>query len=77
MPQLFGHALAQCLIPDANICSSYRRRGGARNCTDEEGARLQKLFNANIVDLVEVPANLLVGDVLSWRHDASKHRKFG
>ena len=74
VPGLFGHALTQCLVPDTNIHSNYQRHDiPTRNCTDKTIERVGKLFNVNVVDLVEVPANLPAGDyVLSWRHDCEQ-----
>lgn len=75
VPGLFGHALTQCLVPDTNIQNNYQRYHGyhAHNCTDETIKRVEKLFNVNVVDFVEVPANLRAGNyVLSWRHDSEQ-----
>jgi len=77
VPGLYGFGLTQCFYPNTDISVAAVAHAHShlpyRNCTDKDIKDVKKLFNVNIVDLVEVPSNLTPGEyVLSWRHDSEQ-----
>jgi hypothetical protein len=72
---LFGYALAQCQFPpNPNIFSNVGLEyDDDRVCTPEFTKLVLERWNFNIVDLVEVPADIEPGEyVMSWRHDCEQ-----
>merc|ERR1711959_504119 len=73
VPGLFGYGLTQCVFPNTDVPTGGRIIPGSRVCTEKELESVEKFFNVNFVDLVEVPSDLPAGDyVLSWRHDSEQ-----
>jgi len=73
IPGLFGMGRAQCVFPKIDQSNVGGYFPGDIPCDEETFAKVEKLWNVGVVDLVEIPNDLEPGEYLmSWRHDSEE-----